>query len=77
LHPDPTFAIAVITTFTVLFCIAIYACNEIAKKYFFYIHLFAYREAFGEDAKHEVYADFKTIEEEPEPSFYIHVVQKQ
>jgi hypothetical protein len=37
---------------------------------------FLFREAFGEASKHEIFADFKTIEEEPEPSFYIHVVQK-
>lgn len=35
------------------------------------------REAFGETAKHEVFADFKRTEEEPEPSFYIHVVEKR
>jgi len=33
------------------------------------------REAFGPSVKHTVYADFKTMEEEPEPSFYIHVVE--
>jgi hypothetical protein len=40
------------------------------------IIFFLFREAFGEASKHEIFADFKTIEEEPEPSFYIHVVQK-
>merc|ERR1711910_42713 len=32
------------------------------------------KDAFGPRAKHTVYADFKTLREEPEPSFYIHVV---
>jgi len=35
------------------------------------------RSAFGANSKHTVYADFKTMEEEPEPSFYIHVVEKE
>ncbi|XP_023340081.1 glycine N-methyltransferase [Eurytemora carolleeae] len=34
------------------------------------------RSAFGPDCKHSVYADFKSLEEEPEPSFYIHVIEK-
>jgi len=34
------------------------------------------KEAFGPTAKHEVFADFKSLEEETEPSFYIHVVEK-
>jgi len=34
------------------------------------------RSSFGEASKHTVYADFKSTEEEPEPSFYIHVVEK-
>jgi len=33
-------------------------------------------DAFGPDAQHQVYADFKSLEDEPEPSFYIHVVEK-
>ena len=31
---------------------------------------------FGKSAKHETYADFKSVTEEPEPAFYIHVIQK-
>ena len=42
-----------------------------------FIQYLLVREAFGEEAKHEIFADFKTIQEEPEPSFYIHVVEKQ
>lgn len=34
------------------------------------------KEAFGQDAKHQVFGDFKTLEEEPEPAFYIHVIEK-
>jgi glycine N-methyltransferase len=34
------------------------------------------KEAFGENCKHTVYADFKPLEEEPEPAFYIHVIEK-
>jgi len=34
------------------------------------------KEAFGPRAKHTVYADFKPLNVEPEPSFYIHVVEK-
>jgi len=34
------------------------------------------RSAFGPRSKHTVYADFKSIKEEPEPSFYIHVIEK-
>jgi len=34
------------------------------------------RSAFGTRSKHTVYADFKSMAEEPEPSFYIHVVEK-
>ena len=34
------------------------------------------KEAFGPRAKHTVYADFKPLHEEPEPSFYIHVIEK-
>jgi len=34
------------------------------------------KEAFGQDAKHEIFGDFKTLEEEPEPAFYIHVIEK-
>lgn len=33
-------------------------------------------ETFGSDCKHTVYADFKQLHEEPEPSFYIHVIEK-
>ena len=35
------------------------------------------RETFGPRAKHTVYADFKPLEQCPDPSFYIHVVEKQ
>jgi len=34
------------------------------------------RSAFGPRSKHTVYADFKSMAEEPEPSFYIHVIEK-
>merc|ERR1712058_182890 len=34
------------------------------------------KNAFGPRAKHTVYADFKPLNVEPEPSFYIHVVEK-
>lgn len=34
------------------------------------------KEAFGKNAKHTVYADFKPLKDEPEPSFYIHVIEK-
>eukprot|EP00088_Acartia_fossae_P039514 TRINITY_DN4113_c0_g1_i1.p1 TRINITY_DN4113_c0_g1~~TRINITY_DN4113_c0_g1_i1.p1 ORF type:complete len:292 (+),score=94.10 TRINITY_DN4113_c0_g1_i1:68-943(+) len=34
------------------------------------------RSAFGHKSKHTVYADFKSMAEEPEPSFYIHVIEK-
>jgi len=34
------------------------------------------KEAFGQTAKHHVFADFKSMEEEPEPAFYIHVIEK-
>ena len=32
--------------------------------------------AFVPYCNHSVYADFKSLEEEPEPSFYIHVIEK-
>ena len=34
------------------------------------------RDTFGPRAKHTVYADFKPLEQCPDPSFYIHVVEK-
>jgi len=34
------------------------------------------KEAFGADCKHTVYADFKPLDQCPDPSFYIHVVTK-
>jgi len=34
------------------------------------------KEAFGNEAKHTIYADFKRLEDEPEPAFYIHVIEK-
>ena len=34
------------------------------------------KEAFGEASAHTVFADFKSLEEEPEPAFYIHLVEK-
>lgn len=34
------------------------------------------KEAFGQSSSHTVFADFKTLEEEPEPAFYIHLVEK-
>lgn len=34
------------------------------------------KEAFGQSSAHTVFADFKTLEEEPEPAFYIHLVEK-
>ena len=34
------------------------------------------RESFGPRAKHTVYADFKPLRQCPDPSFYIHVVEK-
>jgi len=34
------------------------------------------RNVFGSGSKHTVFADFKSLNEEPDPSFYIHVVEK-
>ncbi len=34
------------------------------------------RESFGDDAKQEVFADFKPLEEAPNPAFYIHVIER-
>jgi len=34
------------------------------------------KEAFGKTAKHTIYADFKNMKDEPEPAFYIHVIEK-
>lgn len=34
-------------------------------------------DVFGDDAKYSQYADFKPIEEEPNPAFFIHVIQKK
>merc|ERR1712179_372912 len=34
------------------------------------------KDAFGSGAKHDIYADFKKLEDEPEPAFYIHVIEK-
>merc|ERR1712183_281578 len=34
------------------------------------------KEAFGMKAKHTIYADFKPLEDEPDPAFYIHVIEK-
>merc|ERR1712126_364446 len=34
------------------------------------------KDAFGDEAKHTIFADFKRMEDEPEPAFYIHVIEK-
>lgn len=34
------------------------------------------KKVFGSCANHSVYADFKTIAEEPNPAFFIHVIEK-
>jgi len=34
------------------------------------------KEAFGPKAKHTVFADFKPLDQERDPSFYIHVIEK-
>lgn len=34
------------------------------------------KEAFGENCEHTVFGDFKSLEEVPEPAFYIHLVEK-
>jgi len=34
------------------------------------------KEAFGQDAKHDVYGDFKPIQDVKDPAFFIHVIQK-
>ena len=31
---------------------------------------------FGPEAKHSVFADFKSLEDEDNPAFYIHVIEK-
>ncbi len=41
-----------------------------------FLSLFFLQDSFGEDAEHQLYADFRPVETEPEPAFYIHVVQK-
>lgn len=35
------------------------------------------KKIFGSGAKHEVYADFKTLQEEPNPGFFVHVIHKE
>jgi len=35
------------------------------------------KSVFGPKSNHTVYADFKSLESEPNPGFYIHVVEKQ
>ena len=35
------------------------------------------KDVFGEDAHHAVYADFKSLEEEKNPAFYIHTIEKR
>lgn len=34
------------------------------------------KSVFGNGAKHSIYADFKSMDEEPHPAFYIHVIEK-
>ena len=34
------------------------------------------KSVFGPGANHKVYADFKPLDEEPAPAFYIHVIEK-
>ena len=34
------------------------------------------KRTFGSVAPHTVYADFKSMREEPNPAFYIHVIEK-
>ena len=41
-----------------------------------YLYLSYTKDAFGSGAKHDIYADFKKLEDEPEPAFYIHVIEK-
>ena len=35
------------------------------------------KDVFGSYADHSVYGDFKSLEEEPEPAFYIHIIEKE
>lgn len=35
------------------------------------------KEAFGNTSKHTIYADFKSLDEIPEPAFYIHLIEKE
>ena len=34
------------------------------------------KEIFGEKAKHNIFGDFKSLDVEPTPAFYIHVLEK-
>lgn len=34
------------------------------------------KSVFGQDAPHTVYGDFKTLKEEPDPAFFIHIIEK-
>jgi len=35
------------------------------------------KSVFGDNSKHSVYGDFKPLEDEPDPAFFIHVIEKQ
>ena len=35
------------------------------------------KSVFGDNSKHSVYGDFKPLEEEADPAFFIHVIVKQ
>lgn len=35
------------------------------------------KDVFGETARHEVYADFHPLDQEDNPAFYIHVIEKK
>lgn len=35
------------------------------------------RSIFGARSVHRIFGDFKTLDEEPTPAFYIHVVEKK
>ena len=35
------------------------------------------KSVFGDKSKHSVYGDFKPLEQEPDPAFFIHVIEKQ
>lgn len=35
------------------------------------------KEIFGEKSKHKLYGDFKEIQVEKKPAFYIHLIEKQ